>query len=69
MLMHGSPLLNPSLKTYCMDSTLKSVKKMQEKNNLVKINAGASSPAFHFVGFFIFLSISVIGFQFCKRLQ
>lgn len=67
MFTTHQPFLNSSLSKYSIDSTLKSINKLTEKKE-VKY-ATPSNSAFNFLGFFVFLSISVMGFQFYKRLK
>lgn len=83
MFTFGKPrkqlIINKSLNDYCMKSTQESIKKIIEKsnlernkeniNNILDDNDENKKPELNLYSFFIFLSISSIGFILYKRLN
>ena len=80
MLFYGNKLkqpfqINTSLRDYCRKSTEESIKKLTEKYNLEKkqqltIKFADDDPKINVdsvLSFLLFLSVTTITYQFCKR--
>jgi len=75
-LMRKPIYINKTLQDYCKKTTEESIRKLNEKYNLERNKPKIKNtfddnnkPEFNYIGFLLFLSITIFSFRFYKRLN